>query len=160
MKNLYPLVLAAFAINLALTSSAQEETCQPDYALKALTPQEEFQLMSLPELKVPSGYPHRDLPAVVDNSVNPCMRPVFNQDGLCCGQAAGIAYGFTYEMDRERNLPANQAVNQYVTHFPWNFMNGGNGWYGVSYLHSFQILKDYGMPNVADYGGTMSYGGP
>lgn len=39
-------------------------------------------------------------------------------------------------------------------------MNGGEGWYGVSYLHSLQILKDFGMPNVVDYGGALGYGGP
>jgi hypothetical protein len=30
----------------------------------------------------------------------------------------------------------------------------------VSYLHSIQILKEFGMPDVIDYGGTMSFGGP
>jgi hypothetical protein len=138
---------------------AQVETCHEPILLKAMTPQEEFQLMHLPELTLPDGYPLRDLPAVVDNSTLPYMRPVFNQDGLCCGQAAGIGYGFTYEIDRERDLDASLTENQYPTHFSWNFMNGGNGWYGVSYLHSFQILKEYGMPDVVDYGGTLSYGG-
>jgi len=144
---------------LNICSFAQEKTSEPGYALTTLTLQEEIQLMGIPELKVPQGYPLRDLPAVVDNSTQPYMRPVFNQAGLCCGQAAGIAYGFTYEIDRARNLDASQPLNQYVTHFPWNFMNGGNGWYGVSYLHSFQIVKDCGMPNVVDYGGSLSYGG-
>lgn len=128
--------------------------------LPPLTPLEQFELMNMPVMERPADYATRDLPPVVDNSTQVYMRPVFNQDGYSCGQAAGIAYNFTYEINRLRNLPSNVAQNQYPTHFPWNFMNGGNGWYGSSYLHSFLILKHYGMPNVSDYGGTMSAGGP
>ena len=160
MANIYrSLLLLPALLLLAGSLNAQEDQLPPQYQLKALTMQEELQLMNLPELKMPPGYANRDLPAVVDNSTQPCMRPVFNQAGLSCGQAAGIAYGFTYEIDRARNLDASLLANQYPTHFAWNFMNGGNGWYGVSYLHSFQILKEYGMPNAVDYGGTLSYGG-
>ena len=117
-------------------------------------------LKKLPELKLPPEYRNRDLPVVVDNSEQPYLRPVFNQEQYCCGQAAGIAYNFTYEINRERNLPANVAQNQYPTHFTWNWLNSGYGWYGVSYLHSFQVLKYCGDPNVVDYGGTLAYGGP
>ncbi|MCD4698708.1 MAG: hypothetical protein K8S16_20955, partial [Bacteroidales bacterium] len=35
----------------------------------------------------------------------------------------------------------------------------GNGWYGVSYFHSFEIVKWEGNPSVEVYGG-MYYGGP
>jgi hypothetical protein len=56
-------------------------------------------------------------------------------------------------MDRARGLPADTSVNQYPSHFTWNFMNNGNGWYGVSYLHSFEILKTLGTPTVYEYGG-------
>ncbi len=114
----------------------------------------------MPELKMPPGYGSRDLPYMVDNSTQIYMRPAFQQDGLSCGQASSIGYNFTYEMARERDLNASLTQNQYPTHFAWNFMNGGEGWYGVSYLHSLQILKEFGMPNVVDYGGTMGYGGP
>ncbi len=37
-------------------------------------------------------------------------------------------------------------------------MNRGVGWYGVSYFHSFEILKALGCPSVKTYGG-MSAGG-
>jgi len=110
-------------------------------------------LSNLPELKLPDGYDSRELPYQLDNSVYPYFRPIFNQEGASCGQAAGVVYNFTYEMDRLRNLPADTSINQYPSHFTWNFLNGGNGWYGVSYLHSFEILKTLGTPNSYEYGG-------
>lgn len=139
---------------------SQDQCALQNYPVQPLSQFEQAQLMALPMLEVPAGYATRDLPPMVDNSTQPYMRPVFNQDQYCCGQASSIAYNFTYEIDRVRNLPANVPGNQYPTHFAWNFANGGNGWYGVSALESIQILKEYGMPNVTDYGGTLSYGGP
>lgn len=113
----------------------------------------------IPQLKLPKSYKNKSLPAVVDNSELMYFRPVFEQVYNECGQASGIAMNYTYEVDLLRNLPANVEENQYPTHYCWNFGNGGNGWYGVSYLHSFEVLKMNGTPNVVDYGG-MSTGGP
>ena len=139
---------------------AQEaSTPQSSYELKPLSIEEEEALKKLPELQLPAEYKNRSLPAVVDNSAQPYMRQVFQQTGLCCGQAAGIGYNFTYEMDRERDVPANTNDYLYPTHFTYNWMHGGFGYYGVSYLHSFQILKHCGNVNVTEYGGTLSYGG-
>jgi len=160
MRIISQLTVIAATIGILTSSYAQEECREGAYALSPLTAQDELQLQCLPELKMPPGYGNRDLPYMVDNSTQIYMRPVYNQDGLCCGQASAIGYNFTYEMSRERDLNASLIQNQYPTHFAWNFMNGGEGWYGVSYLHSLQILKEYGMPNVVDYGGTLSYGGP
>lgn len=139
---------------------AQEQCVQQQPPLREYSELELMQLTTLPVLKVPANHAIRDLPAVVDNSTQPYMRPVFQQDQYCCGQASSVAYNFTYEIARERNIPANVPQNQYPTHFSWNFANGGNGWFGVSALESIRILKEYGMPNVVDYGGTLSYGGP
>ena len=160
MKPLCHFVLVMLLIVPGINAFSQQKLSPGGSELPPLTPLEEYLLRNIPVKERPAGYSARDLPAVVDNSSEIFMRPVFNQDGYSCGQAAGIAYNFTYEINRVRNLPADQPQNQYPTHFSWNFMNGGNGWFGVSYLHSFQILKHYGMPNVADYGGTLSTGGP
>jgi len=153
------LILTTIFLLAILKMSSQDNFCPVDSNLKVLTPFEIIHLKNLPLLTTPSNFASRDMPYAVDNSTQPYMRPVFNQDAYCCGQAAGIAYNYTYEVDRIRNLNASQSANQYPTHFSWNFMNGGNGWFGVSYLHSFQILKHYGTPNVTDYGGTLSFGG-
>ncbi|MCD4731376.1 MAG: hypothetical protein K8R74_12295, partial [Bacteroidales bacterium] len=110
-------------------------------------------------MKLPLAYKNKSLPSVVDNSELIYFRPLFEQVHNECGQASGIGMNFTYEIDFLRNLPADVEENQYPTYYCWNFEHGGNGWYGVSYFHSFEILKMNGTPNVADYGG-LSAGGP
>lgn len=100
-----------------------------------------------------------ELPSQLDNSIQPWFRPIFTQGQWpSCGQASGVGYNFTYEINRTRNLPANVPENQYPTHFVWNFSNGGYGWSGSSYFHSFEILRTNGTPNIADYGG-LDFGG-
>jgi hypothetical protein len=160
MRIIPQLFVTAAMLGFLTSSYAQEEDREGAYVLSPLTVQEELQLQCLPELKMPPGYGNRELPYMVDNSTRIYMRPAYQQDGLSCGQASAIGYNFTYEMARERDLNASLIQNQYPTHFAWNFMNGGEGWYGSSYLHSLQILKEFGMPNVVDYGGAMGYGGP
>jgi len=160
MRIIPQLLVITAVLGLLTSSYAQVESNQESWMLSPLTIQEELQLQCLPELKLPPGYGTRDLPYMVDNSIQIYMRPVFQQDGLSCGQASSIGYNFTYEMSRERDINASLLQNQYPTHFSWNFMNGGAGYYGVSYLHSLQILKEFGMPNVVDYGGAMGFGGP
>nr|NQU91178.1 hypothetical protein [Bacteroidota bacterium] len=110
-------------------------------------------LTQLPELKLPEENLRIDLPYQWDNSNQPFLRPVFNQSGGSCGQSAGVGYNFTYEINRARNLLSDTSINQYPSHFVWNFMNGGQGWFGVSYLHSFEILRTLGTPSVYEYGG-------
>ena len=160
MRTTALLFTISASLGLLASTYAQEECREGNNMLTPLTPREELQLQCLPELKMPAGYGNRELPYMVDNSTHPCMRPAYQQAGLSCGQASSIGYNFTYEMSRERNLDASLLENQYPTHFAWNFMNGGEGWYGVSYLHSLQIVKEFGMPNAVDYGGSLSYGGP
>ena len=114
----------------------------------------------IPELKIPKNYNlnKSSLPAIVDNSTQPYHRPPYNQVALECGQASGIGMGFTYEINYKRNTPANISSNQYATHFTWNFENNGTS-QGVSFFDTWNIVKEFGNPNVDDYGGTMWYGG-
>jgi hypothetical protein len=158
-KLLPPLLILLFIINSHAWTQNEEGLPPSAFELKPLSKEDQEALKKLPELTLPESYRKRDLPTVVDNSMQPYMRQVFQQSGLSCGQAAGIAYNFTYEIDRVRNLPANTNDNLYPTHFTWNWMHGGYGWYGVSYLHSFQILRHCGNVNVTDYGGSLAYGG-
>lgn len=118
-----------------------------------LTRRDSILLMDIPEISIPATLRHKTLPPVVDNSLLPYLRPVFSQDGPSCGQAAMIGYNFTYEMCCARGLSAEDIQNQYPTHFAFNFMNGGNGWYGVSYFHSIEMLKSTGCMTVEEYGG-------
>jgi len=117
--------------------------------------------MSIKELKLPESYlsgKKSVLPWKLNNAELKYFRPIFAQDGASCGQASGVAYNFTYEINCARGLDASLPENQYPTQFAWNFMNGGSGWRGVSYFHSFDLLEACGTPNVSTYGG-MSEGG-
>ncbi|MCB2206869.1 MAG: T9SS type A sorting domain-containing protein [Bacteroidetes bacterium] len=154
MKSIITLVFTLFVL-FGISQNNKQEFVD---GLPVLTPEDEMMLMSLPVKTIPADYATRSLPPVVDNSQLIFMRPVFQQDHYSCGQASLIGYNFTYEMARERGVSGNNPDHQYPTHFAWNFMNGGNGYYGVSYLHSAQILKFCGTPNVTTYGG-MANGG-
>jgi hypothetical protein len=126
-----------------------------------LSEEELMSLLSMPPLPVPDLYkgPNApELPYSLNNSQHSFFRPVFNQAGYSCGQATMVSYNFTYEVNRLRNLQANIPDNQYPTHFAWNWINGGNGWYGGSYFHTTELLKHVGTPSVSTYGG-MSEGG-
>ena len=114
--------------------------------------------LNLQELSLPENLKNSALPYKVDNSKNPFLRPVFTQIGASCGQASAIGYNFTYEMNHSRNLPADTSINQYPTHFAYNFENTGWEYFGVSYFHSFDVLKKCGTMNVQDYGGLTDNG--
>ncbi len=115
-------------------------------------------LLNLPILKLPDRYKGAkapELPPVLDNSRLPFFRPIFMQEGPSCGQASAIGYAFTYEINRLRGLASNSSMTQYPPHFAWNWENGGEGWYGVSFMHSFEVLKSVGTPNIKTFGGFV-----
>lgn len=114
-------------------------------------------LASIPDFPAHEMDASSTLPAMVDNSLLSFFRPLFNQSGLECGQAASIGLNFTYEMNLLRNVPGNVPQNQYATHFTYNFINGGSD-AGVSYFETWEIVKRLGTPTVADYGG-LALGG-
>ncbi len=115
-------------------------------------------LESLPVLELPDSYRNRELPESVDNSELPYFRSIFNQSDMECGQASAVAYTYTYEIDRLRNLPADVNDNLYPTHWVFNWSNQGNGT-ACPFFDSWTIIKHAGTPNVADYGGSLNYGG-
>jgi len=165
----YKSVLVGIVILISLSISAQKSGVQPDSLTlmmelglyKPMSADDSVRLANLPELKLPDAYSGPAaplLPPIVDNSEFTYFRPVFQQAGYACGQAAGVGYNFTYEMNRRRDVPGDLPENQYPTHFVWNWMNSGNNYGGVSYLHSFEVLRAVGTPNVESYGG-MSAGG-
>jgi len=124
----------------------------------ALNKWDSLYLGNIPEKILPAGLRSDQLPPLVDNSALPYMRPVINQANASCGQAALVSYNYAYELACERNLPAMLPENQYPTHFTYNFQNGGNGWLGVSYFHTIEVLRLCGCMNVADYGGVYDDG--
>ncbi len=157
-KSVFTILMCCAGFSL----SAQKDLPPPGYGdLPKLTVQDSLGLVNLPELTLPDalkGPNAKDLPEVVDNSQEIYWRPVFAQVQYECGQACGVGLGYTYAVNRLRDLPSNVPENQYPSHFVWNFGNGGNGWYGVSYFHSFEIVKREGTPNVVDFGGMTGTG--
>jgi hypothetical protein len=147
---------------LAATIHGQDLPYQLGLEPAPLTPDELFVLANVPLIELPDQYKGPDaplLPVSVDNSTQPYFRPITSQTGYECGQSAGVAFNFTYEIDRLRNLPANTTGNQYPTHFVWDFLNSGNNYVGASFFDSWEIVKACGTMNVAEYGGTLGYGG-
>ena len=164
MRGLLKFLLILF-IYLILSTSfsfSQKGTIPDDIKLLSpLTELDSFNLSNLPKLTLPDSYlgPNAPLlPTIIDNSANIHWRPVFAQVNYECGQASGIGLGFTYAINRMRNVAGNIEENQYATHFTWNFGNTGVPYYGVSYFHSFEVVRTLGTPNVTTYGG-MSTGG-
>ncbi len=150
-----------FCLLISCLSAQQVDFSSVPSGLRNTVPltQEDAAILSIIEdVVLPDQYRNKDLPDSIDNSKYEWLRPVFWQDGMSCMQSTSIAYNFTYEINRLRGLLANNPDNQYTTHFAWNFFNGGNGWFGVNYLFTMDVLKYHGTPNVTDYGG-FSYGG-
>jgi hypothetical protein len=134
-----------------------------DLVMPQLSEADKMYLLNVPELALPESYMDGGAPmltAVVDNSLNQHWRPVFAQLQYECGQASGIGLNFTYEMCRIRDLIGADPENQFPTHFVWNFGNGGDGYWGVSFFHSFEVLRTCGTPDLIEYGGENGYGGP
>lgn len=151
-------VLQAFFLLISVSLAGQElPEAYRSYIAKypegpALNKYDSAFMGSLPQKQLPDQAMRDQLPPVVDNSTLPYLRPVFQQAGPSCGQAAMIGYNFTYEMACKRDQPALFPQTQYPSHFAWNFQNGGNGYWGVSYFHSIEVLRMCGTMNSSDYG--------
>lgn len=126
--------------------------------LPVFTEEDLAMFKDLPEVEMSERLKGRNLPVFVDNSQQPYMRSIFNQSGLECGQAAGVAYLYTYEVNRLRNLPSNVNDNLYPTHFVFNWSNSGSG-SAAAFFDSWNIIKELGTPNVTQYGGSLNSGG-
>lgn len=166
MKTFIRTLCLSLAMSLTLIANAQLVNCNPDPngepwlagGLPAITPEILAEMEAIPTLELTSQSRSTTLPAKVDNSLRPWFRPVFSQNGGCCGQASGIGYTFTYEVNRVRNLNANVPEHQYPTHFTWNFLNeeytGGGSWY----YDGWKVIEQMGIPTVEDYGGMYMSG--
>jgi len=162
MKKNYTLLLLTFVfvIFTCIQSKAQKEKFKEDFfKLTPLSQKDSIGLINLPKLTMEESFKGKNpplLPPIVDNSQQIFWRPVFAQVQYECGQASGVGLGFTYAMNRERNLPSDVPENQYPTYFCFNWDNDGNGYHGVSYFHSFEIIKALGTPDVETYGGMTA----
>jgi hypothetical protein len=153
-------IITLLTVFYTVSSFCQQSVNQPNGKLRqgkvsmerSLQPGQDFP--DFPQLRMSDVSREIALPAVVDNSAQPYLRPVFSQQGASCGQSSSVAYNFCYEINRMRNLSSDTSINQYPDHFVWNFMNATLPYYGegVSYLHTFDILYDAGNPTEDIYG--------
>ncbi len=160
MKSLPLILLIGFCAIQLLAQETNSSGSKKSFFIEGKIPNKLDSLyqQQLPELSIEETDSPTTLPWKVDNSTLPYLRPVFTQTGASCGQASAVAYNFGYEMCLARNESADTSVHQYPTHFAYNFENGGDAYFGVSYFHSFEILKKCGTMNVSDYGGLADDG--
>ena len=162
MKNSYILFILTLILFSGVRIFAQESPAELGLEPKPLTADELFVLSNVPLLQLPESYKGPNaplLPVSVDNSAKKYFRAITQQSGYECGQSSGIAFNFTYEIDRLRNLAANTSATTYPTHFTWDFLNNGENYTGASFFDSWEIVRTCGNMNVADYGGTLDFGG-
>jgi hypothetical protein len=159
MKKIAFLIIIMVIATLLYSQQINKDIQKDNYELKSLSSKDLEDLSTLPVLKLPFTHKNKSLPAAVDNRTQIYFPPMFQQTGLSCGQVASVAYGFTYEICRLRNLDASNPDNNFPTHFPWNWENGGDGYLGVSYYHTLELLRLVGCPTTTEYGGAYSTGG-
>jgi hypothetical protein len=97
--------------------------------------------------------PTTNLPPFVDNSIHKAFRPIFNQAGTSCSQATAVGYIYTYEINCQRGLSADVPQNQYPYDFIFNFLNRGKSAQSTDPRMGWELIRDIGIPSVADYGG-------
>lgn len=161
MKTFIRTLSLCLAMSLTLIANAQLVNCNPDpngepwWAgdLPEITPEIQAELDAITPLVISNRSSTTVLPPLVDNSQELWFRPVFLQNGGCCGQASGVGYTFTYEVNRIRNVSGSLPENQYPTHFTWNFLNKQDSSGGSWYYQGWDVIKQMGVPTVDDYGG-------
>lgn len=156
-------ILTSFNVfsQLSMDSIMRHPELFPQY--NPVKSSDKYKANSVPVFSMSPDYMHTKstLPAFVDNSTLMYERPATTQEGYECGQSASIAHGFTYEVDFLRNLSAmlsTDQANQYPSHFAWNYFNNADLYGGVSMFDTWEILRKVGTPNVAEYGGSLSWG--
>ena len=146
---------------MTLGANAQVINCNPDPngppwwagGLPEMTPEIQAEWDAFSHISINAKSTATVLPSKVDNSKRPFFRPVFLQDGGCCGQASGVGYTFTYEVNRIRGKNGGVPENQYPTHFTWNYLNKQDSEGGSWYFQGWTIINQMGVPTVEDYGG-------
>jgi len=108
--------------------------------------------MKIPVLTLPEKYRNRSLPAAVDNSQLIYWPGIRDQHMFfSCQQHCGVSYVFGYEINRLRDQHGWYWENSYPPHYTWNFMNSGEQYLGVSFLQSFEVIRQQGHMTEPDY---------
>ncbi len=143
MKKIFPLLLASlFSGVLSIT---------PRVVAQSVT--------DVTPLLLPEALKSRTLPEGVDNFVSPWFPPVYSQLWFPnCQQASGVYHAYTYAINLARHDTANTPNHQMAANFTFNFYDGESQ-DGVSFLHSYQLIKEAGNPSITDFGDDHVVGG-
>ncbi|TAJ12062.1 hypothetical protein DMA11_14345 [Marinilabiliaceae bacterium JC017] len=114
------------------------------------TPEVLRKIDSIPSFQISTLKAGVTLPSSVDNTQQPYFRPIFNQRGQSCSQAAGTGYVLNYEWNCINNTNANSKEHQLAYHFPWNYVNEGED-YGGGCFHGWDVIKDMGCATRMDF---------
>jgi len=114
-------------------------------------------LFSIPEY--PENYAsqksiQQDLPIEIDNSTLSFFPPIYNQAHAVCNQVSVAYYLMSYELNCKLNRDGSLPENQMSVYYPYNFNNGGYGWFGSDFLQTFDLVKRQGIPSRAIFGDT------
>jgi hypothetical protein len=113
-----------------------------------------FSIPEYPENYASKKSMRQNLPMEVDNSTLSFFPPIYNQEHSVCNQVSVAYYLMSYELNCKLNRDASLPENQMSVYFPYNFNNGGYGWYGSNFLQTFDLAKRQGIPSRAVFGDT------
>lgn len=108
----------------------------------------------IPNYPIPAIYYTDSAPELPDNVWNQQSEyfpPWFYSQPLAdCGQASGLYYCLSYEFNRLLNRAAD-STTIFTPTYTYNFLNEGNGWYGVSTFDSWNLNKSQGNMMMSEF---------
>jgi hypothetical protein len=114
----------------------------------------EFYVESFP---IPELYYSKDAPELPDSVWNHKLKffpdSLYNQNDVQlpnCGQASGIYYCLSYMFNKAYDREAD-STNIFDPNHTYNFLNGGDGYYGVSTFDSWNIVKSQGCASLQTF---------
>jgi hypothetical protein len=108
----------------------------------------------IPNYPIPEIYYTDEAPELPDsvwNQQSEYFPPWFYCQPLAdCGQASGLFYSLSYEFNRLLDRPAD-STSIFSPLYSYNFLNEGNGWYGVSTFDSWNLAKSQGNMMLSEF---------
>ncbi len=87
----------------------------------------------------------KNLPSSVDLTSSIYFPPIYQQTHWVCNQVSASYYMMTYETNLAKGISSQNPNNVFSVYFPWNFNNGGSGWYGGHYILTMEMMKKFGV---------------
>ncbi len=95
-----------------------------------------------------TDYYNKNLCSSFDLTDSEYWPPVYQQTDWVCNQVAASYYMMSYETNLKKDISSHVIQNLFSVYFPWNFGNGGHGWYGDHYIITMEMMRDFGVPHL------------